>query len=102
MDAHAGSLPLDATLLQYALIAGLGLLAVLFIVRSRQTQYKGHVKQLQPKRRLRELTVGTRTRADVAAHSSLDDCWLIIRDKEDGKLKVWLAARRSRHVPDGG
>jgi len=87
--------------LQYLLIAALGFLAVLFVIRSRQQQYKGHVQQLQPKRRLRELTIGSWCRADVAQHATPDDCWLIIKDKDDGKHKVnapHVSCARSRRV----
>lgn len=74
------------------LVAALGLLAVLFLVRGRQQQYASHIQQLQTKtRRTRELTIREWTRAEVALHAIPDDCMLIIRDKADGKLKVRLA-----------
>ena len=67
-------------------ILATGLLTILFVVK-KQSGFKSHVQQLQPKPK-RKLQVGTWTREEVAKHNSLDDLWLIIKSKTGGVYKV--------------
>lgn len=78
-------------------VVAVALLAVLLLVRGQQQRYQGNVAQLYPEKPKRELKIGSWTRADVAQRATPDDCWLIICDRRDRKLKVG----RQRPAPGG-
>lgn len=62
------------------LLAALGFVAVLFLLRSKQNQYKGHVQQLQTAAKpATQRTIGNWTREEIAKHRTADDLWLIIQ-----------------------
>lgn len=66
-------------------------LLALAVIMRRRAAYSAHVAALQrpPPKPRRQLVVGTWTRAEVAAHASADDLWLIITDPASGEARVY-------------
>jgi hypothetical protein len=79
------------SLLELAL-CGLLAVAALALLLRRRSRYASHVAQLaggsRPAKPKRQLVVGTWSRAEVAAHNTPDDLWLILRDVDTRELKV--------------
>jgi hypothetical protein len=80
----------------WALLIGVfvGFLAVLLLVRGKQSTYKSHVAQLVPDKQKRQLPIGMWTREEVAKHSSAEDAWIIVQDRDDGIFKARKWRRR--------
>ncbi|GBF88436.1 hypothetical protein Rsub_01148 [Raphidocelis subcapitata] len=79
---------MDALLAAAAALAAA--LLVLLLIRRKRAQFGSHVASLaQPPKPKRELRIGAWTRAEVAAHNTREDMWLIIRDKRSGEWRVY-------------
>ncbi len=74
-----------------AVVVG-ALLLVFALIRRQGSEYSQHVKQLKPQQEKRSKPPAefkVYTREEVAKHSSADDAWVIIRDKDSGELRVY-------------
>ncbi len=78
-------------LLVLLVVATVAALLVLRVLRGHQAKYGGHVQKLQPqaKKPKRQLVVGAWTREEVAKHTSMEDCWIVIQDQSTKEWKVY-------------